>query len=50
MNSTDDRLAAIEQRLEQLEQLAAKAERLYERLRAGPGRKIAAMFGIELPP
>jgi hypothetical protein len=42
-----ERLAAIEQRLAVLEQLAARGQELFEQFASGPGRKLLAMMGVK---
>lgn len=50
MNTDEQqRLAAVEQRLAQLEAAFQRAEQMVQAFAAGPGQKVLAMFGVKLP-
>ena len=47
--TTEERLARLESRIEDVEQLVGKAFTLYEQFLDGAGRKVAKLLGVELP-
>lgn len=45
---TEERLAAIERRLETVEKIVADAQAKLAAFAAGPGKKVLAMMGVKL--
>lgn len=48
-SQTEERLARLEQRVERVEAVLARAEAAYLKFMGGAGRKVLRMLGAEVP-